>query len=163
MRMRSFWRRFSHHRAGVVGRLLRAGADRRHAGASGSLPGPDPHAITQRGRCWRRRIDHPLGTDELGRDVLLGIAARHRVSLSGRLCRGARRHGDRRPGRRGGRLLRRLARPAVHAHLRDLPGRAELHPGGRDRRPVGHRACRRWWPSSRCWPGRRWRASCAAR
>ncbi len=93
-----------------------------------------------------------LGTDELGRDVLAGILLRHPGVAHRRLPRRARRRrcsacsSARSPGFYGG-----LARPRGHAHLRDLPGDAELHPGRRHRRDVrprphaghrGHRAAR---------------------
>jgi len=78
--MRSFWTRFLGNRAGVI------------AGAYvlalilvmlvvGLVPGPDPNAITP--EVMRApSIEHPLGTDELGRDVLISIAHGIKVSLS---------------------------------------------------------------------------------
>jgi peptide/nickel transport system permease protein len=78
--MRNFWSRFSTHRAGVV------------AGvyvlllivvmlAAGLLPGPDPNAISSE-VMLAPSANHLLGTDELGRDVLLGIVHGIRVSLT---------------------------------------------------------------------------------
>ena len=78
--MRNFWSRFGTHRAGVV------------AGvyvlllivvmlAAGFLPGPDPNAISSE-VMLAPSASHLLGTDELGRDVLLGIVHGIRVSLT---------------------------------------------------------------------------------
>ena len=78
--MRNFWSRFGTHRAGVV------------AGvyvlllivvmlAAGFLPGPDPNAISSE-VMLAPSANHLLGTDELGRDVLLGIVHGIRVSLT---------------------------------------------------------------------------------
>jgi len=49
--------------------------------AAALLPGPDPHAITSE-VMLAPSIDHPLGTDELGRDVLVSIVHGIKVSLS---------------------------------------------------------------------------------
>jgi peptide/nickel transport system permease protein len=78
--MRNFWSRFGSHRAGVV------------AGvyvlllivvmlAARFLPGPDPNAISSE-VMLAPSANHLLGTDELGRDVLLGIVHGIRVSLT---------------------------------------------------------------------------------
>ena len=49
--------------------------------AAGLLPGPDPHAITGE-VMLPPSMSHLLGTDELGRDVLLSIVHGIRVSLT---------------------------------------------------------------------------------
>jgi peptide/nickel transport system permease protein len=78
--MRSFWRRFLGNRAGVIAgsyvlalilvMLIVA-----------LIPGPDPNAITP--EVMRApSMEHPLGTDELGRDVLVSIVHGIKVSLS---------------------------------------------------------------------------------
>jgi peptide/nickel transport system permease protein len=78
--MRSFWSRFGSHRAGVVAGLYVLVLIVVMLAAA-VLPGPDPHAITS--EVMRApSLDHVLGTDELGRDVLLGIVHGIRVSLT---------------------------------------------------------------------------------
>ncbi len=78
--MRSFWARFSNHRAGVVAGFYVLALIVVML-AVGLLPGPDPNAITSE-VMLAPSIDHPLGTDELGRDVLVSIAHGIKVSLS---------------------------------------------------------------------------------
>src|SRR6478735_10022478 len=78
--MREFWLRFASHRYGVaagcyvlvlIGLMLLLEV----------VPGSDPHAITSV-VMQPPSAAHMLGTDELGRDVLLGILHGIRVSLT---------------------------------------------------------------------------------
>src|SRR5262245_28030936 len=78
--MREFWLRFASHRYGVVAGfyvlvliLLML--------VLAVVPGSDPHDITS-AVMQPPSAAHALGTDELGRDVLLGILHGIRVSLS---------------------------------------------------------------------------------
>jgi peptide/nickel transport system permease protein len=80
MRMRSLWARFSSNRAGLIAGLYVL-ALILFMLAAAVLPGPDPNAITSE-VMLPPSIDHPLGSDELGRDVLLGIVHGIKVSLS---------------------------------------------------------------------------------
>jgi peptide/nickel transport system permease protein len=77
--MRSFWSRLSRNRAGaaaaiyiivLVAAMLMVEF----------LPGPDPHAISA-DVMMAPSANHPLGTDELGRDVMLGILQGIKVAL----------------------------------------------------------------------------------
>src|SRR5690348_4032638 len=78
--MREFWFRFASHRYGVAAALyvlvLIALVLLLEI-----LPGSDPHEITS-AVMQPPSGAHALGTDELGRDVLLGILHGIRVSLS---------------------------------------------------------------------------------
>src|SRR3982074_725945 len=78
--MRSFWARFSAYRAGVVAGVFVLALIVIML-AAWLLPGPDPHAITPE-VMLAPSIDHPLGPDELGRDVLVSIVHGVKVSLS---------------------------------------------------------------------------------
>jgi peptide/nickel transport system permease protein len=78
--MRSFWARFFTDRAGAVAGiyiLLLVAAML----AVELLPGTDPHAISG-DVMVPPSAEHLLGTDELGRDVMLGILHGIRVSLT---------------------------------------------------------------------------------
>jgi peptide/nickel transport system permease protein len=77
--MRSFWTRYLSNRAGVIAGfyvlvliLIMLAVE--------LVPGPDPNAITP-AVMLAPSMDHPLGTDELGRDVLLTIVHGIKVSL----------------------------------------------------------------------------------
>ena len=78
--MLSFWARFSNHRSGVIAGFYVLALILVML-AVGLLPGPDPNAITSE-VMLAPSIDHPLGTDELGRDVFVSIAHGIKVSLS---------------------------------------------------------------------------------
>src|SRR5258707_9315039 len=78
--MRSFWARFSTYQAGVAAGLFVLVLIVVML-ATWLLPGPDPSAITSE-VMLPPSIDHLLGTDELGRDVLLSILHGVKVSLS---------------------------------------------------------------------------------
>jgi peptide/nickel transport system permease protein len=78
--MHDFWRRFLGHRAGVLAGLYVAALVLIMLGAQ-LLPGPDPHEISSE-VMLPPSAAHLLGTDELGRDVLLGIIHGIRVSLT---------------------------------------------------------------------------------
>lgn len=78
--MHDFWRRFLGHRAGVLAGLYVAALVLIMLGAQ-FLPGPDPHEISSE-VMLPPSAAHLLGTDELGRDVLLGIIHGIRVSLT---------------------------------------------------------------------------------
>jgi peptide/nickel transport system permease protein len=78
--MRDFWRRFLGHRAGMLAGLYVAALVLIMLGAQ-FLPGPDPHEISSE-VMLPPSAAHVLGTDELGRDVLLGIIHGIRVSLT---------------------------------------------------------------------------------
>src|SRR5450432_2575704 len=80
MRMRSLWARFSSNRAGLIAGLYVLALILIMLAAA-VLPGPDPNAITSE-VMLPPSIDHPLGSDELGRDVLLSIIHGIKVSLS---------------------------------------------------------------------------------
>lgn len=77
-------RRFLRHRLGVVSLVLLLGL----AGASLAAPllawllGHDPHAVDLFNRFQPPGHAHPLGTDELGRDLLLRLLHGGRVSLA---------------------------------------------------------------------------------
>ena len=77
--MRSFWARFSAYRAGVVAGLFVLALIAVMLAAA-VLSGPDPHAITPE-VMLPPSTGHLLGTDELGRDVLLSIVHGVKVSL----------------------------------------------------------------------------------
>ena len=78
--MHDFWRRFLGHRAGVLAGAYVATLVLSMLGAH-FLPGPDPHEISGE-VMLPPSPGHVLGTDELGRDVLLGIVHGIRVSLT---------------------------------------------------------------------------------
>jgi peptide/nickel transport system permease protein len=78
--MRSFWARFSTYHAGVVAGLFVLTLIVVML-AAWLLPGPDPNAITSE-VMLPPSMEHLLGTDELGRDVLLSIVHGVKVSLS---------------------------------------------------------------------------------
>jgi len=78
--MHDFWRRFRGHRAGVLAGLYVATLVLIMLGAH-FLPGPDPHEISGE-VMLPPSPGHVLGTDELGRDVLLGIIHGIRASLT---------------------------------------------------------------------------------
>jgi peptide/nickel transport system permease protein len=79
MSMGGFWRAFASHRLGVAAGAFIAALLGVMVAAM-LLPGLDPHAISG-DVLLPPSFAHPLGTDELGRDVLLGIAHGVRVSL----------------------------------------------------------------------------------
>ena len=78
--MHSFWRKLAAHRAAATSFvfiiLLLV-----MAAATGFITTVDPNQITQE-VLLPPSLAHPLGTDELGRDVLLGIAFGTRISLA---------------------------------------------------------------------------------
>ncbi len=78
--MHDFWRRFLGHRAGVLASIYVLALVLIMLGAH-FLPGPDPHEITS-DVMLPPSAAHVLGTDELGRDVLLGIIHGIRVTLT---------------------------------------------------------------------------------
>ena len=78
--MHSFWIRFASYRAGVAAGLF-IGMMIFVMLAAELLPGPDPHAISPE-VMLSPGAAHLLGTDELGRDVLLSIVHGIKVSLS---------------------------------------------------------------------------------
>ena len=78
--MRNFWPRFLSQRAGVAAGVYVLVLTLVML-AAGLLPGPDPHAITGE-VMLPPSTSHLLGTDELGRDVLLSIVHGIRVSLT---------------------------------------------------------------------------------
>jgi peptide/nickel transport system permease protein len=81
---RSFWQRFSHHRLAVASLallvLLAVAAAAQPLAVR--LLGIDPLAIDLYGRLAGPSAAHPLGTDELGRDLLLRLLQGGRVSLT---------------------------------------------------------------------------------
>ena len=137
-------------------RRRRAAAHRLALAAPLVLP-VDRNAITSN-RAEPPSLEHPLGTDDLGRDVLTGIVYGIQVSLTVGFLAARRGDADRRLHRRRRGLLRRLARPPGHAHLGVLPGDAELHPGRRHRRAAGHRPVADHRRRDACSRGRRRRA-----
>ena len=122
----------SRHRAGVLAAayvlVLVLG------GARNALPAGPRSACRSRMRSCAPPSPHILGTDELGRDVLAGIVHGVAGLAHGRLRGGARRDRHRHHDRRDRGLLRRALRSPRDAHRGNLPGGAELHPRGRDRR-----------------------------
>ena len=79
-RRATFWHRFRTHRGAVVGMIVFGCI------AATVLLGPwvwfvDPAQIDIAAKNQSPNLDHPLGTDQLGRDLLAGLLAGGRVSL----------------------------------------------------------------------------------
>lgn len=77
------WTRFRRHRRGVAGGVLLIGLAllATLAQPAAHLLGVDPNAVELTARFAPPSLDHPLGTDELGRDLLLRLLLGGRVSL----------------------------------------------------------------------------------
>lgn len=84
MAMHNFRQRFSAYRAGV-GAAVYLAALVLIAALAELVPGLDPHNISDK-VMDAPGLANPLGTDELGRDVLLGIVFGIKVSLSVGIC-----------------------------------------------------------------------------
>jgi peptide/nickel transport system permease protein len=78
--MYSFWRKLTTHRAAAASLVFMIFLIVITA-ATGLVPTADPNQITEE-VLLSPSLAHPLGTDELGRDVLLGIAFGTRISLA---------------------------------------------------------------------------------
>lgn len=78
---RDVWRRFRKHRGAMIGAVI-LGAILLAVIAGPWLWHLDPTAISMRLRNRGLSLDHPLGTDHLGRDMLARLIAGGRVSLT---------------------------------------------------------------------------------
>ena len=78
---RDVWRRFRKHRGAMIGAVI-LGAILLAVVAGPWLWHLDPTAISMRLRNRGPSLDHPLGTDHLGRDMLARLIAGGRVSLT---------------------------------------------------------------------------------
>ena len=160
-------------RAGLPGRPARAGAG---GAADRRLLGVDPNAVDLFRRFAPPSAEHPLGTDELGRDLFLrllyggrvslfvGIVGRAAAAVLGRADR-PRRGLSRRPPRR---VLMRLTDAVIALPLLPLLivlAAVDLNKLGVPAE-LAHSETSRSTASSSSWrspAGRRWRGWCAAR